>query len=181
MIPMERLEIAIRPPLPKTVEKLRERYRQLKEARLVIEEEMRAIAATHHDLADVRNFSCLRCHHNWTPKKNMVSDPKQCPACHSTYWNRPRQIVRTVKPPAKGGNAWIKKTVIVPDPVEIPEQSVVISEVLAPPPPVPMSLRERLAQMASKTDDAMELVETIKEEKVEEAAIEAINGTDDCT
>jgi predicted Zn-ribbon and HTH transcriptional regulator len=181
---MERLEIAIRPPLPKTVEKLRERYRQLKDARAIIDEEIKAILSTHSDMAEARRFHCQRCHYDWTPKIIRISDPKQCPNCHSSYWSRPRQLIRTVKPPKAGGNTWVKKKIIIPDPIEAPAGAALAAALpalldalmLAPPPPPPLSLKERLAQFASKTDDAMQLVETIKEEKQEAEAIEAING-----
>lgn len=31
---------------------------------------------------------CKRCGHTWTPRQ--AGSPKQCPACHSVRWNRPR-------------------------------------------------------------------------------------------
>jgi len=33
---------------------------------------------------------CLRCDHEWL-RRSLKSDPKQCPRCHSPYWNRPRR------------------------------------------------------------------------------------------
>ncbi len=168
---MQRLEIAIRPPLPKTVDKLRERYRQLKEAKAVIEEEMKAILSTHHDMGELRKFTCYRCHHTWEPKINRITDPKQCPNCHSSYWNRPKMLARVVKPVNRVNTRYRKGFVVTPDPVVAPTAETV----LTPPPTPPLSLKERLAQMAAQTDDAMQIVETIQEEKLEEAAIEAIN------
>lgn len=37
--------------------------------------------------------TCTRCGHNWQPRQEaqrIKSMPKQCPRCHSPYWNKPR-------------------------------------------------------------------------------------------
>jgi hypothetical protein len=36
---------------------------------------------------------CLRCGHEWIPRKAKDPSrrlPKECPLCHSAYWDRPR-------------------------------------------------------------------------------------------
>jgi hypothetical protein len=35
-------------------------------------------------------LSCLRCSHSWL-RRNLTSEPKFCPRCHSPYWNRQRK------------------------------------------------------------------------------------------
>ncbi|HLX54170.1 MAG TPA: hypothetical protein VKR58_09520 [Aquella sp.] len=44
----------------------------------------------------VRRLKCLRCEHMWTPRKLAEPKPLTCPACHSSYWFRPR--IRPQKP-----------------------------------------------------------------------------------
>lgn len=34
---------------------------------------------------------CYRCGHEWAPRR-YIKDPRQCPKCHSPYWNRLRAI-----------------------------------------------------------------------------------------
>lgn len=36
----------------------------------------------------ILSLRCTRCGHNWIPR---TANPKECPACKSPYWNRPRQ------------------------------------------------------------------------------------------
>jgi hypothetical protein len=33
-------------------------------------------------------LECNRCRHQWLKRTRTV--PRQCPACKSTYWNKPR-------------------------------------------------------------------------------------------
>jgi hypothetical protein len=35
-------------------------------------------------------WKCERCDNEWLPRDADV-EPKQCPACKSPYWNKPRQ------------------------------------------------------------------------------------------
>jgi hypothetical protein len=39
---------------------------------------------------------CLRCHHRWIPRQRRP--PQQCPACHSPYWQTPRQYTKRGRP-----------------------------------------------------------------------------------
>jgi predicted Zn-ribbon and HTH transcriptional regulator len=32
---------------------------------------------------------CLRCGHDWL-RRSLTALPKQCPRCHSPYWNKKR-------------------------------------------------------------------------------------------
>ena len=34
-------------------------------------------------------YECLRCGHTWVPRKE--DKPRQCPNCHSPYWDIPRK------------------------------------------------------------------------------------------
>ena len=46
--------------------------------------------ATQGELVDasfILDAQCNRCGHKW---KTRVIEPKQCPKCHSPYWNKPR-------------------------------------------------------------------------------------------
>ena len=38
-------------------------------------------------------LDCLRCGHNWVPKKTEV---RLCPKCKSPYWDKPRKITKQV-------------------------------------------------------------------------------------
>ena len=38
-------------------------------------------------------LQCNRCNHKWL--RRTLTEPKQCPACRSKFWNKPR--VRKVK------------------------------------------------------------------------------------
>jgi Zn finger protein HypA/HybF involved in hydrogenase expression len=40
---------------------------------------------------EVKKLKCLRCGHEWTPRKN---DVRQCPGrnCHSLYWDTVREL-----------------------------------------------------------------------------------------
>lgn len=48
----------------------------------------------------VWGFRCLRCEHEWLPRKTLQGDdppegdqiPRVCPRCKSPYWNRPRRV-----------------------------------------------------------------------------------------
>lgn len=37
----------------------------------------------------VKGYKCLRCSHEWIPKKQQY--PKVCAKCHSPYWDTPRK------------------------------------------------------------------------------------------
>jgi predicted Zn-ribbon and HTH transcriptional regulator len=36
-------------------------------------------------------LKCTRCGHEWL-RRDLVKLPRQCPACHSPYWDRPRVL-----------------------------------------------------------------------------------------
>lgn len=37
----------------------------------------------------VSGYKCHRCGHFWVPRKDKK--PRQCPKCHSPYWDTPRK------------------------------------------------------------------------------------------
>jgi len=39
---------------------------------------------------------CMRCYHRWVPRQTRP--PQQCPACHSPYWQTPRQRTKRGRP-----------------------------------------------------------------------------------
>lgn len=39
---------------------------------------------------------CMRCYHRWVPRQTRP--PQQCPACHSPYWQTPRQYTKRGRP-----------------------------------------------------------------------------------
>jgi len=39
---------------------------------------------------------CMRCHHRWVPRQ--MRPPRQCPECHSPYWQMPRQYTKRGRP-----------------------------------------------------------------------------------
>ena len=39
---------------------------------------------------------CMRCHHRWVPRQ--ARPPRQCPNCHSPYWQTPRQYTKRGRP-----------------------------------------------------------------------------------
>ena len=39
---------------------------------------------------------CMRCHHRWLPRQSSL--PRQCPKCHSPYWQTPRQYSKRGRP-----------------------------------------------------------------------------------
>ena len=49
-------------------------------------------------------FRCLRCEHEWLPRKPLEGDdppsgdqrPRVCPKCKSPYWDRPRKHEKKV-------------------------------------------------------------------------------------
>ena len=51
-------------------------------------------------------LECLRCGHQWTPRKRLVG---VCPKCHTPYWNIPREIkgVKCEPVVAHDGNIYI--------------------------------------------------------------------------
>lgn len=38
-------------------------------------------------LIDIPKLICLRCGHEWTPKKKEI---RQCPHCKSVWWDTPK-------------------------------------------------------------------------------------------
>ena len=40
-------------------------------------------------IENITKLICLRCGHNWHPKKN---DVRSCPNCHSALWDKPKEI-----------------------------------------------------------------------------------------
>lgn len=40
---------------------------------------------------------CMRCHHRWVPRQ--ARPPRQCPECHSPYWQTARQYTKRGRPP----------------------------------------------------------------------------------
>ena len=40
---------------------------------------------------------CMRCHHRWVPRQ--AKPPRQCPECHSPYWQTARQCTKRGRPP----------------------------------------------------------------------------------
>jgi len=55
-------------------------------AGILLEHHRTILVALERGLSYLR---CTRCGHRWPRRKE--SKPKQCPACHSPYWDRPRQ------------------------------------------------------------------------------------------
>jgi len=47
-------------------------------------------------LIKVHGFKCLRCPHEWVPRK-PDQPPRVCPSCKSPYWDKERKIKATVK------------------------------------------------------------------------------------
>jgi len=41
------------------------------------------------DRKTVSSLFCIRCGHNWLPRK--ANPPKECPSCHSPYYDKPRK------------------------------------------------------------------------------------------
>jgi len=37
----------------------------------------------------VPRLKCQQCGHDWTPRN---SDVRQCPGCHSVWWDRPKEV-----------------------------------------------------------------------------------------
>ena len=69
----------------------------------------RELMELHKRFKEFCNFECLRCGHHW--KSYQITEPNQCPRCHSLRWNRPpnpddrRQ--RTPEDPARP--SWIPR------------------------------------------------------------------------
>jgi len=40
---------------------------------------------------------CLRCTHQWVPRKSTKGDPKVCPKCKSPYWNKVRKSKKSTR------------------------------------------------------------------------------------
>jgi Zn finger protein HypA/HybF involved in hydrogenase expression len=38
---------------------------------------------------EIIKITCKRCSHTWIPRKENI---KQCPKCHSPYWNKERWL-----------------------------------------------------------------------------------------
>lgn len=55
-------------------------------AGVLIEYQRTILVALERGLAYLK---CLRCGHRWPQRQEKP--PKQCPRCHSPYWNRPRR------------------------------------------------------------------------------------------
>jgi hypothetical protein len=52
--------------------------------------QLRAVTLT-EDIAPADLIrTCLRCGHDWL-RRSLKRDPKQCPKCHSPYWDRQRR------------------------------------------------------------------------------------------
>ena len=51
----------------------------------------------------VKGLRCDRCKHEWLPRNGVQAEelPKQCPACHSPYWNAGPVQRKTVSRAAK--------------------------------------------------------------------------------
>ena len=40
----------------------------------------------------IEGYLCERCLHSWAPRGNAKAEPKICPKCKTTYWNKPRKL-----------------------------------------------------------------------------------------
>lgn len=40
------------------------------------------------DIPKLPTLKCQRCGNTWIPR---TENPKNCPKCHSPYWNKPRK------------------------------------------------------------------------------------------
>ena len=40
----------------------------------------------------IEGFLCERCQYRWVPRRNTKTEPKICPKCKSSYWNKPRKL-----------------------------------------------------------------------------------------
>ena len=45
---------------------------------------------------DISVRECMRCHHRWVPRQTRP--PRQCPNCHSPYWQTERQNTKRGRP-----------------------------------------------------------------------------------
>lgn len=82
-------------PREKAAAEIREAITRYRRGENIGYDEMAGIILTYHRtilVALERGLSyldCTRCHHRWPQRKEVA--PKQCPACHSPYWDRPRR------------------------------------------------------------------------------------------
>lgn len=49
-------------------------------------------------MLQLKFLECNRCFHFWLPRSTLL--PKNCPACHSPYWNKKRVFKTQDKPVA---------------------------------------------------------------------------------
>jgi len=38
-----------------------------------------------------KHYKCLRCNHDWLPRKTQYVLPRMCPKCKSIYWSTHRK------------------------------------------------------------------------------------------
>ena len=39
----------------------------------------------------IEGYMCERCLYKWAPRSSSKKEPKICPKCKTTYWNKPRK------------------------------------------------------------------------------------------
>jgi hypothetical protein len=55
--------------------------------------------STTAEVVKIQMRHCLRCDYQWQPRTS--APPRQCPACHSNYWDTPRPNPKTANLPKK--------------------------------------------------------------------------------
>ena len=177
-------------PLPDTGQELQDRIKHLFAIREALDQEIETLMGVKAETAKL--YHCVRCDYKW--KSRLAHRPKMCPSCRVKRFDRPPLYTYEEKIARKKELAAKRVEVTSSTPVEAPMphsvltrqvslESDSIQNVTLTPPPMPMSLRERLEWMKTQPPPIPEPTEDLHlkerfDSPSEEDLMEAINGED---
>jgi len=192
---MPSFTFSTRVPIPNTAKELQDRLKSLFIIKDELDREIETLIGRKADHAG-NLYHCLRCDYKWNSR--LMRRPNGCPKCRTkkfdiqpayTYEEKLRRKQERL---ARNEEYLVKKWAVPqpPDPGPLPHsvltRSISEEPIALTPPPAPdrpLSLRERLAQLAAQPppEPQAPAPEPVIVEASEDQLVEAINGEDDAT
>jgi predicted Zn-ribbon and HTH transcriptional regulator len=133
---MNKIIINLEPTLPSTEKAMRARVEELQNAITTLQGHLRLLIGTGMSIGIAPYHRCVRCGNEWQKKRYTYVRPVTCPQCNSRYWDKPRIYAKVKR-------------------VKVTEQThaeqlaspAMVDAFFLPPPPKPLSLKERMEQV----------------------------------
>jgi len=180
--------------LPDTAREMQDRIKYLFAIREELDRELELLMGRRDTFEPAKPWHCVRCDYDW--RSRLPHRPRQCPKCKAKKFDSPPLYTYAEKVARKAANGKLPPPLAhsvitrqVPPPQVSTEADTIQNVALTPPPtpgtmnPVPLSLRERLAQRQAMKPQVEPIMapEPVTVEATEDELMDVINGEPDAT